>query len=109
MSLTDANLLDKARRAVNGDAFSRLFDYGDWHGRYASESEGDLALCNHLAFWTGRDPDRIDSLFRQSALFDEKWEGRDDYRESTISLAISGVKSVYDPGHYQRKSTHERR
>ena len=30
-------------------------------GPYPSRSEADLALCSHLAFWTGRDADRIDS------------------------------------------------
>ena len=59
-------------------------------------SEADLALCNMLAFWTGRDAGRIDRLFRSSGLMREKWE-RDDYRSRTIATAISATKDVYKP------------
>jgi len=51
------------------------------------QSEADLALCSALAFWTGRDADRIDRLFRSSGLMREKWE-RADYREETIAKAV---------------------
>ena len=40
--------------------------------RYASQSEADLALCSHLAFWTGRTRARIDRLFRSSGLYREE-------------------------------------
>jgi len=43
------------------------------------DSAADLALCSMLAFWTNNDELRIDSLFRQSGLYREKWE-RQDYR-----------------------------
>lgn len=36
-----------------------------------------------IAFRTGPDPEAIDSIFRSSALYRDKWE-RDDYRQSTI-------------------------
>ena len=48
--------------ARNGADFDRLW-HGDTAG-YPSHSEADLALCYMLAFWTGRDPGRIDRLFR---------------------------------------------
>jgi putative DNA primase/helicase len=103
MSLTDAELLEKARHAANGNAFSCLFDDGIWQDRYPSASEGDLALCNYLAFWTGGDPLQIDRLFRQSALFDSKWEQRADYRHRTIDLAISSLNSTYNPGYFRKR------
>ena len=56
-----------------------------------------MALCCHLAFWTGRDAGRIDALFRQSALYRDKWE-RDDYRQETIARAIEQTQDTYDPG-----------
>ena len=96
ISLNDAEILDRARRASNGSAFGRLWD-GEWQFRYASQSEADQALCFHLAFWTGRDPERIDSLFRQSGLYRDKWE-RDDYRLRTIESAIAQTAEVYSPG-----------
>ena len=49
-------------------------------------SRADLALCRLIAFYT-QDPEQIDRLFRQSALFRSKWE-RADYREWTITKAI---------------------
>jgi primase-polymerase (primpol)-like protein len=102
-SLRDTDLLDKARRAANGYGFGRLFDHGAWQGLYPSESEADLALCNYLAFWTGGDTDRMDRLFRQSALFDEKWEERVDYRRRTMELAIASINSTYNPGYYRKR------
>jgi hypothetical protein len=59
LARTDSELPEHARHAANGQAFSRLWD-GDWQYKYASQSETDLALCYHLAFWTRRDSTRID-------------------------------------------------
>jgi hypothetical protein len=80
--------------ALKGNTFKP--DLGDWSD-YTSRSEGDLALCTHLAFWTKKDPARIDSLFRQSGLMrEDKW-GRDDYRERTIEKAIALTTEVNEP------------
>ena len=57
-----------------------------------------MALCCLLAFWTGRDASRVDSLFRQSGLYrEDKWEQRKDYRERTIQAAIAQTVDVYEP------------
>lgn len=58
-------------------------------------SSADAALCQHLAFWTGRDCERMDRLFRQSALYRDKWENRAGYRQSTVLGAVSRCQSVY--------------
>lgn len=63
-----------------------------WDRSYA-----DAALCSHLAFWTGRDCERIDRLFRLSGLMREKWE-REDYARNTTLLACSGGGDVYNAG-----------
>jgi hypothetical protein len=76
-------------------AFCRLWN-ADTAG-YASQSEADMALCCHLAFWTGKDASRMDSLFRQSGLYRDKWE-RQDYRERTIAKAIERTTETYNPG-----------
>ena len=95
LSLTEQEIIDKALSANDGGKFRRLWE-GDFSG-YASHSEGDLALCCKLAFWTGRDPQMIDTLFRQSKLYrDDKWERR-DYRENTIKKAIEQTSETYDP------------
>ena len=66
----DEALIARALDARDGGAFGRLWR-GRWRGEYRSQSEADLALCNHLAFWTGRDAARMDRLFRTSGLMRE--------------------------------------
>jgi hypothetical protein len=91
INMTDAQLLDRARRAANGEKFVKLFDNGDvteFLSRGLSQSEADASLCSMLAFWTCCDAERMDLLFRQSGLCREKWEKREDYRNRTIKLAI---------------------
>jgi hypothetical protein len=90
--LSDSEVLQRALAASNGARFSRLWN-GDTSG-YGSHSEADLALCGMLAFWTGGDASRIDSLFRQSGLYRKKWE-RKDYRNRTITEALSGKTEFY--------------
>ncbi len=98
VDLNDQELLEKAKNAANGQQFERLWR-GDWSD-YESQSEADLALCSHLAFWTGGDRDRIDALFRRSGLIREKWDedrGAQTYGERTIEKALEGQSDYYDP------------
>lgn len=90
--LSDNEIIQKAEAASNGERFSRLW-VGDTNG-YGSHSEADLALCAMLAFWTGGDAGRVDTLFRQSGLYREKWD-RKDYRNRTITEALSGKTEFY--------------
>ena len=101
-TLTDAQLLAKATGAANGATFERLW-YGAWDGACCpSQSEADLALCGILAFWTGRDAQRIDRLFRASGLYRSKWDVRHfadgrTYGERTVALAVASAHSVWSP------------
>jgi len=90
---SDQQIIGVASRAKNGAKFQALWN-GELNGN-SSQSEADLALCNHLAFYVGPDVARIDSLFRQSGLMRDKWE-RGDYRSSTIRRAIEGCTDFYD-------------
>jgi putative DNA primase/helicase len=92
--LDDAEVVRRASEASGkpGARFRRLWA-GDLTG-YPSHSEADLALCGLLRYWCGRNPDRIDALFRQSGLFRDKWN-RQDYRERTLNKALRG--KVYSP------------
>ncbi len=92
-ALTDEEIIEKASQAANGEKFKKLWA-GDWQGAYNSHSEADEALCCHLAFWTGKDPDRIDNLFRKSGLYRQKWD-RADYRTDTITRAINRTQATY--------------
>lgn len=91
-SLSDEELVWRAKSAENGGEFARLWA-GEISG-YTSHSEADLALCSRLAFYTGPDPERIGALLEQSGLYRDKWE-RKDYRERTISKALAGRTEFY--------------
>jgi len=61
-------------------------------------SSADAALAQHLAFWTGKNHDRMKRLMQMSALKREKWEGHEKYLGMTISNAVGKQKEVYiDP------------
>lgn len=90
----DQALINRAHRAKNAAGFARLWN-GDTAGHHGDDSSADLALCNHLAFWAGPDPSRIDRLFRASRLYRTKWE-REDYRNRTIEKALQGRADFYD-------------
>jgi hypothetical protein len=98
-TLTDAAVLAAAMRARNGDRFSRLWA-GDTSGYDGDDSAADLALCNLLAFWTGRDAGQMDRLFRSSGLMREKWDrrlGTSTYGAATIAKAIVDCRDTYQP------------
>ncbi|MGA2106816.1 MAG: AAA family ATPase [Syntrophorhabdales bacterium] len=101
VNASDPELLFLMATAKNGMQIQKLFN-GNWQGDYGSQSEADLALCCHLAFWTGKDPERIDGLFRQSALFRDKWDERhksngDTFGQITIAKAIERTTETYSP------------
>jgi hypothetical protein len=108
-TLTDDEILEKARTANNGEKFSRLWD-GDITG-YDSKSEARSALLWLLAFWTIRDPEAMDRLFRKSGLYDSKWDerrGQDSLGHHEIMKAIEKQKVTYtssqdDEGHDEGK------
>lgn len=100
--LTDEQVLEKARAAQNAEDFTALWE-GRWQDKFASQSEADLALCCALAFWTGREKEQMDRLFRQSALFREKWDkvhhaDGATYGEETLEQAVQRTEQVYSPG-----------
>ena len=86
---------DILSKAMRNYTFSSLFN-GDISLYNNDHSSADLALCNMLAFWTGKDANKIDEFFRKSVLYREKWN-RADYRNSTIAKAIASCDEVYNP------------
>lgn len=94
----DQELLKRMFAARNGADIEAL-----WRGNLSAynndESAADLALCNHLAFYTGRDPERMDRLFRQSGLFRDKWDRNartgETYGAGTIARAIASTTVTY--------------
>lgn len=98
VELDDQALIEKARASKNGAQFAALWS-GDVSG-YASHSEADMSLCNWLAWWTNRDAQRVDRLFRQSGLMREKWDRRQSgstYGAITVQNAVAAVRQGYNP------------
>jgi hypothetical protein len=103
--IDDADLI---RRAINSKSANNMFGgvasfadlwladeailakcYPDPERTY-NASSADAALAQHLAFWTGKDCERIDRLMRQSQLVRPKWDRRSDpYLERTILGAVA--------------------
>lgn len=104
--LPDADLLRRATTAKNGAKFRALW-HGDTTG-YPSHSEADLALCSHLAFYCGRDPGRINRLFRQSGLYRQKKWNRHDYAQGTIETALRSQKDFHSRVVSQEKDEQEK-
>lgn len=104
----DQALLDRMFASRNGADIQALW-LGNKSAYNGDESAADLALCNHLAFWTGNDADRMDRLFRQSRLYRaHKWDRNartgEKYGEGTISRAIAATQETYSP---RRQETNE--
>lgn len=95
---SDRDLLTAMFSAKNGGEIRRLWE-GDF-SNYPSQSEAELALCLHLAFYTGNNAAEIDRLFRQSGLMRDKWNenhGQGTYGERTIAKAVAGTNNFYAP------------
>ncbi len=98
VDVSDEALLAKARKATHGAEFSALYDRGDTGSHGGDDSSADLSLLNRLAFWTGCDTGRMETLFSASALGQrEKWKSRPDYRARSIDKAIRDCTATYEP------------
>ncbi len=91
---TAADVIELMSRERTGK-FEQLFHHGDTSEYRDDHSAADLALCRKIAFYT-QDPDLIDEVFRQSALYRDKWDNqhRGDgatYGEMTIEAALANV------------------
>ncbi|WP_141543358.1 phage/plasmid primase, P4 family, partial [Bacillus toyonensis] len=101
-SLSNAELWERMFDSKSGASIKDLFQGMLINGDHSST---DMALCNHLAFWTDKDVAKMDSMFRESSLLREKWDkphssdGR-TYGQMTIDTAILSTPSTiadYEP------------
>lgn len=96
IKFSNAELWEKMFRSRNGDEIRALFN-GESSGDRSSD---DLALCNHLAFWTAKSAIRMDAMFRESNLMRDKWDvihftqTGETYGERTIATAITSTPST---------------
>lgn len=86
-----ANVQDLWTRNV--EALSRT--YPSSTGDPYDGSSADMALAAHLAFWTGKDCERIERLMRMSGLKRDKYDREDYLRQRTIPTAVAGCANVY--------------
>ncbi|TYS14299.1 DNA primase [Rossellomorea vietnamensis] len=101
-SLSNSQLWERMFNSKNGGNIKDLFQGVLINNDHSAT---DMALCNHLAFWTDKDAAKMDSMFRESSLLREKWDrphssdGR-TYGEMTIDTAIVSTPSTiadYEP------------
>jgi putative DNA primase/helicase len=88
--------------AANPDKLARAFPSStgdDW-----DRSSADLALANHLAFYTGNNCERMARFMKASGLKRDKWE-RADYFEGTILNACATQKEWYNKDHNKTSNT----
>lgn len=76
----------------DADALSRAWP-GNRDDAPYDASSADMSLAMRLAFWTGRDCERIERLMRMSGIMRDKYERR-DYIERTIMMAAGAVNAV---------------
>lgn len=95
-ALSDLEVIERITKTAKNAAVGDALWAGSTTAQGGDDSAADLALCNLIAFYTGPDVERIDTIFRASGLMRPKWE-RSDYRGLTIRKAIEGVQQFYDP------------
>ena len=78
----------------NEDALGRKWPDAGPQGRAYDASAADASLAQHLAYWTGSDCERMETLMRESALARPKWE-REDYLRRTILRAAGQQTRVH--------------
>ena len=95
-NLSIDEIINKMRASSNGVKIKHLMN-GEYD--YKSQSEADIALCNYLAFWTNKDAEKMDAIFRQTKLMRPKWDKKDGattYGQRTINKAIADTIETFN-------------
>ncbi|MBV5330331.1 MAG: hypothetical protein JZU65_22325 [Chlorobium sp.] len=98
--IPDDELLEMIERGRGSEKFKKLFYEGDLSDYDNDHSAADLSLCNTLAFYTQKNPEQMDRLFRRSKLIRTKWYKKHSsdwrtYGKMTVEKAILGCQEVY--------------
>ena len=100
VDLSVAEIIKRAENSAKTGTRFTMFMKGGWEQFYASHSEADMAFANDLAFWTGRDFHKMDTIFRNSSLMREKFDekhGAVTYGTSLLNKAINETQNIYNP------------
>ena len=93
----DGELLAEIEKSKQKDRFFSWYN-GDLSMNGGDHSAADLGFCGALAFWTAKDGERMDRIFRVSGLMRPKWDERRGallYGQMTINKAIAECREVY--------------
>lgn len=97
VDLEDDALIDRMLESRDAERLSRLW-VGDWKAAgHPSASEADLALANKLAFWCGRDVDRMTRLFRRSGLYTGREKKCERLLPKLLARAAAECREVWTP------------
>lgn len=109
-NLSNKEIWGRMFNSKNGKSIQDLFN---GHLINEDHSATDMALCNHLAFWTDKDTSKMDSMFRETGLYREKWDRQHSsdgatYGEMTIAAAVySTHKTISDLMEEQQDQPYE--
>jgi len=95
---TDEEIIEKAIRGKRGHVFEQLYN-GNWSLYYNSQSQAELAFANMLAFWTAKDINMMDRIYKMSELKRNKWDralNGSTYGEFVMEKAVNNCTRVYD-------------
>lgn len=98
INMAVSEIIEKALASKTGYKFKKLYS-GDFSD-YPSQSEADMAFCNMLAFWCGKDIEKMDNIFRNSGLMRDKWDRKQSgstYGKLMLKKAVDNCQEVYNP------------
>ncbi|MCM3665541.1 phage/plasmid primase, P4 family [Mesobacillus subterraneus] len=106
VNLSNSEIWVKMFKSKNGSHIQSLYNGELIDGDHSST---DLALCNHLAFWTNKDIYKMDDMFRESGLYREKWDKQHSsdgrtYGEMTLEAAMQSTHNTiadFEPKTYK--------
>ncbi|MUV88501.1 hypothetical protein GJ629_00220 [Halapricum sp. CBA1109] len=103
----DIEVIEKAYNSKSGNKIQALYCgeaslYNTADSEYPSQSEADMALLFYLGFWTGKDPEQMERLFRDSGLYREKWDEQHygngaTYGQVCLAKTLLELSDYYEP------------
>lgn len=102
------DLIHKIMNSKGKEKFYSLFYEGDTNEYGNDDSSADQALANILMWWTNHDLEKANLMFKQSALYRDKWDsrrGNSTYGMNTLLEASRIVTGGYNGLQLQNRIT----
>ena len=107
VALDAAAVLDRIQRGADWSTVAALLDGEDPSG---DTSADDQSLMNRLAFYSCRDSQVMDYIYRMSDRYREKWDeyrGSQTYGEMTIRRAVQDCRTAWSPTYGSERKEHQ--